>query len=93
MEQGLTQIYWGDGKGKTTAALGLALRALGHGYKIHLIQFLKKNASGELKALEKFNSFSFKQFGTGEWATNGTKAQDAEEVNKAFSHLEDSLKQ
>jgi cob(I)alamin adenosyltransferase len=48
--QGMIQVYTGDGKGKTTAALGLACRAIGHGYKVLIIQFLKgKHDYGELK--------------------------------------------
>ena len=48
---GLIQVYTGDGKGKTTASLGLALRAAGHGYKTIIIQFMKgKIDYGELKA-------------------------------------------
>ena len=48
LEQGLVQIYTGEGKGKTTAALGLALRALGRGLKVFMLQFLKGEDTGEL---------------------------------------------
>lgn len=51
LKEGLVQLYTGDGKGKTTAALGLALRAAGHGFKVCFIQFMKgKIDYGELKA-------------------------------------------
>jgi cob(I)alamin adenosyltransferase len=74
-ELGLVQIWWGNGKGKTTAALGMGLRALGRGFKVHLIQFLKGGISGvaafeeygELKALKRFENFSFERFGMPEW--------------------------
>lgn len=46
-------IYTGKGKGKTTAALGLALRASGHGKKVLIIQFGKAWFTGEIKAIEK----------------------------------------
>jgi len=51
MKKGLIQVYTGDGKGKTTAALGLALRAVGHGMKVLMIQFMKgRSEIGEIKA-------------------------------------------
>jgi len=48
MEKGYVQVYTGDGKGKTTAALGLGLRAAGRGFKVIMFQFLKGAYSGEL---------------------------------------------
>lgn len=52
MAQGLMHVYYGYGKGKTTAALGLALRASGRGKKVVIVQFLKDSNTGELKSLE-----------------------------------------
>lgn len=51
MKTGLIHLYCGDGKGKTTAAAGLALRALGHGKKVVFAQFLKDGTSGEIEGL------------------------------------------
>ncbi|MGQ9921080.1 MAG: cob(I)yrinic acid a,c-diamide adenosyltransferase [Desulfobacca sp.] len=51
---GLVQVYTGEGKGKTTAALGLALRAMGRGLKVFMLQFLKNNNTCELHACHFF---------------------------------------
>jgi len=56
MEKGLIQVYTGNGKGETTATLGLALRALGHGMKVLIIQFMKeKSGDSEEKAARRFS--------------------------------------
>lgn len=53
MERGLIHVYCGDGKGKTTAAIGLAVRAAGAGKQVIFAQFFKGDPTGELKSLEK----------------------------------------
>jgi cob(I)alamin adenosyltransferase len=54
-QKGLVMVYTGDGKGKTTAALGLALRASGHGASVFMVQFRKSDPSyGEIKAIKKY---------------------------------------
>jgi len=53
LTKGLVQVYTGDGKGKTTAAFGLALRAFGAGLHVCIIQFLKDGSSGEVSALRR----------------------------------------
>ncbi|MGI6478939.1 MAG: cob(I)yrinic acid a,c-diamide adenosyltransferase [Salinivirgaceae bacterium] len=62
--KGYTQIYTGNGKGKTTAALGLSLRAVGAGKKVFFAQFVKGEAYSEVKTIQKFLSdITIKQYG------------------------------
>ncbi len=63
MDRGFIQIYTGDGKGKTTAGLGLALRAAGHGYKTFIGQFMKGQYYGELSSLKNLSLIDIEQFG------------------------------
>lgn len=58
MELGLIHIYCGDGKGKTTASMGLAVRAAGRGKKVLITQFLKDNESGEIGVLENISNIT-----------------------------------
>lgn len=64
-QKGLTIIYTGDGKGKTTAAMGLALRAAGYDRKVCVIQFVKIWFTGELKGFEALPNVEFIQAGKG----------------------------
>jgi len=61
--QGYIQIYTGNGKGKTTAALGLALRAAGHGLRTYFAQFMKGQAYGELTSVRSIPEITIEQFG------------------------------
>lgn len=56
MEKGLIHLYWGNGKGKTTAAMGVALRSLAAGKKVAIVQFLKGRESGEITLLSQLGA-------------------------------------
>ena len=60
---GRVQVYTGDGKGKTTAAIGLAVRAAGHNRRTYIGQFMKGQAYGELTALQHFPQVTVEQYG------------------------------
>lgn len=63
LSKGYVQVYTGDGKGKTTAALGLALRASGHGMHTYIGQFMKGQPYGELDALRDHPHITIEQYG------------------------------
>jgi len=75
-KRGYVQVYTGDGKGKTTAAIGLAVRAAGAGLKVFIGQFIKSGKYSEIKALERFDDrIVCRQYGRGCWI----KGKPAEE--------------
>ncbi len=67
MQLGLIHVYTGPGKGKTTASLGLTLRAFGNNYKIFIVQFMKKGSFSELQTLKNFLHIEVRQFGSGKF--------------------------
>ena len=97
---GFTQIFWGNGKGKSTSAFGTALRACGNGYRVHLVQFMKNGTGnpeidnpGEIKALEKFDNFSYKRFGTGYWVIGKPTQAQIDSTKEALEYLKTCLKE
>jgi len=89
LERGLIQIYTGEGKGKTTAALGQAFRAVGSGYRVYMIQFLKGSATGELYTVKRlepdFEIFRFEKKRGFFWTlTEEQKKELAVEITEAF---------
>jgi len=75
--RGLVQVYTGPGKGKTTASLGLALRACGHGWKVLMICFMKGNPSyGEVVISKKIPNFEIVQSGLPTFVKKGAPSDE-----------------
>jgi len=86
--KGYIQVYTGNGKGKTTAALGLALRAAGHGLRSYIGQFLKGQVYGELAAARKLKPLiTIEQFGR-KGFIHVTENPDEEDIRRARAGLE-----
>lgn len=84
--RGFVQIYTGNGRGKTTAAIGLSIRAAGAGLKVFIAQFLKQGEYSEIKTLGKFSDLiNVEQYGSGRFV-KGEPTQD--EIDAAQVGLE-----
>lgn len=90
-DRGLVQVYTGNGKGKTTAAFGLAVRAAGHGIPVYIGQFLKGTRSGELE-LESFTDglVTIEQFGSDSLVHNITD-QDHDRARAGLAKVNDVI--
>ncbi|MFC7044769.1 cob(I)yrinic acid a,c-diamide adenosyltransferase [Halobacteriaceae archaeon GCM10025711] len=92
-EFGLVQVWWGDGKGKTTAALGMGFRAAGHGYRVHLLQFMKGGAGtvedvrGEYNAIAAVPGFTYENLGHYGWHGFHDGSEDDEHAAQARAGL------
>lgn len=92
MRRGLVQIYTGAGKGKTTAALGLTLRALGAGLKVYLGQFIKKGQFSEIKALHRFHPhITIRQYGRGGFIKGKPTPADIQCARKGLTALRKAM--
>lgn len=75
LTKGFIHIYTGNGKGKTTAAIGLGVRAAGAGFQVLMVQFMKGRRYSELDALQHLKNFTVKQFGRDEFVSKEQPAQ------------------
>ena len=93
-KKGLVIVFTGDGKGKTTASLGMALRTIGHGFKVAIIQFIKGGwTTGEEKALKSLSSnISWHSLGEGfTWETQD-RIRDEKLVKEAWKVAKNYIK-
>jgi cob(I)alamin adenosyltransferase len=90
--KGYIQVYTGNGKGKTTAALGLALRASGASLKVYIAQFIKMGEYSEIKALERFKDLiTVEQFGTGRFIKDAPSDSDIEAARAGIKKVKQIL--
>jgi len=81
-------VYTGDGKGKTTAALGLALRAVGAGWKVLFAQFLKHGEYSEIKALKRLeDQVAIRQYGSGRFIKGRPSEKEIEAARAGLSEI------
>jgi cob(I)alamin adenosyltransferase len=91
--QGYTQVYTGNGKGKTTAALGLAIRAAGAGLKVYVAQFLKYGEYSEIKGLKRFSdAITIEQFGRKGFIEGRASEEDMAAARQGLSRVKAVLK-
>jgi len=93
MSQGYIHVYTGNGKGKTTAALGLALRAVGAGKKVFLGQFVKSMEYSEINTLKLLgNSIHLKLFGHGCFISKDPAQEDVLAAKRGLMKIKDIFK-
>ena len=91
MEKGYIQVYTGNGKGKTTAALGITLRCLCAGNKVYFGQFMKGQDYSELKAVSYFERLTMKQFGTPSFINGKPSQEDIDQAKAGFQTMKEVL--
>ena len=91
LEKGYIQVYTGNGKGKTTAALGIALRSVCAGNKVFIGQFMKGQDYSELKACGYMPRFEIEQFGEASFVHGEPSERDIENAQKGLLRMKEVL--
>jgi cob(I)alamin adenosyltransferase len=92
LKNGLIHIYTGNGKGKTTASIGLGIRAIGNNLKVYMIQFMKGRRYSEINALENIPNFKIVQFGRDEFVSKDKPEQiDIDLARRGFGHAKEII--
>jgi len=89
----MIQVYTGNGKGKTTAAMGLALRASGAGIKVYIGQFAKGRCYSEIKVLKKIANIKVEQFGRRCFIKKEPEPIDAEMARRGLEKIKQAIAQ
>lgn len=89
----MIQVYTGNGKGKTTASIGLAVRAVGAGMKVFIGQFVKGMKYSELNSLAEIDNIEIEQYGLDTFIYNKPKRKDIEAARKALNDIKEILEQ
>ena len=92
MQQGMIQLYTGTGKGKTTAAIGLAVRAAGAGKRVYIGQFVKDMAYHELRILSQIPNIRAELLGKGCFIDRKPDAADVEAAHESLMHVGQEMK-
>jgi len=93
LEEGYIHVYTGNGKGKTTSAIGLGIRASGAGYKVYMLQFMKGRKYSELVTIDKIKNFSYSQHGRDEFVNKKNPEQiDIDLAKEGFDHAKKLVK-
>jgi len=85
--KGYVQVYTGNGKGKTTASLGLSIRAAGAGLNVFIVQFMKQGDYSEIKALSKFENIRVEQYGAGKFVKGSPSDDERQKCAKGYDRL------
>ncbi len=93
MKKGYIHVYTGNGKGKTTAAIGLGVRAAGNNFKVYMIQFMKGRKYCELVTLDNIKNFTYSQHGRDEFVNKEKPEQiDIDLARDGFTKAKELIK-